>query len=128
LLVSLVTPSVPPRVRAKPWSEPTPGASWRNEAIGDIARNGRGEWKKRRGYHWRSRVENAMYRFKKLTSNRPCSRRVGSQATDMTIRVGASLHSVHAASILNNLVPRCTGVDVTVFQDGFRFGYSMSST
>jgi hypothetical protein len=39
-------------------SEDTPGASWRNEAIDDIARDGRGEWKKRSGYHQRSLVEN----------------------------------------------------------------------
>jgi len=36
------TPSIPPREGAKPWSEGTPGASWRNEAIDDIARDGRG--------------------------------------------------------------------------------------
>jgi hypothetical protein len=43
------TPSIPPREGAKPWSEGTPGASWRNEAINDIARDGRGEWKKHSG-------------------------------------------------------------------------------
>jgi hypothetical protein len=64
------TPSIPPREGAKPWPEHTPGASWRNEAIGDIARDGRREWKKRSGYHRRSLVENTMYRLKTLTGNR----------------------------------------------------------
>ena len=81
-------PSIPPREGAKPWPECTPGASWRNEAIGDIVRDGRGEWKKRSGYHRRSLVENAMYRFKILTGNRLWSRRISSQATEMAIRVG----------------------------------------
>jgi len=81
-------PSIPPREGAKPWPECTPGASWRNEAIGDIVRDGRREWKKRSGYHRRSLVENTMYRFKILTGNRLWSRRIGSQATEMAIRVG----------------------------------------
>ncbi|AMM18503.1 hypothetical protein AX768_30080 (plasmid) [Burkholderia sp. PAMC 28687] len=54
------TPSIAPREGAKPWSEDTPGASWRNEAIDDIARDGRGEWKKCSGYHRRSPIENTM--------------------------------------------------------------------
>ena len=82
------TPSIPPREGAKPWPECTPGASWRNEAIGGIVRDGRREWKKRSGYHRRSLVENTMYRFKILTGNRLWSRRIGSQATEMAIRVG----------------------------------------
>ena len=82
------TPSIPPREGAKPWLERSPGASWRNEAIGDIAQNGRREWKKRSGYHRRSLVENTMYRFKILTGNRLWSRRISSQATEMAIRVG----------------------------------------
>jgi len=82
------TSSIPPREGAQPWPERTPGASWRNEAIRDIARDGRREWKKRSGYHRRSLVENTMYRFKILTGNRLWSRRIGSQATEMAIRVG----------------------------------------
>jgi hypothetical protein len=82
------TPSIPPREGAKPWPERTPGASWRNEAVGDIAQNGRREWKKRSGYHRRSLVENTMYRYKTLTGNRLWARRIGSRATEMAIRVG----------------------------------------
>ena len=81
-------PSIPPREGAAPWSERTPGAQWRNEAIDAIARNGRGEWKKACGYHRRSLVENLMYRLKTLTGNRLWARCIGSQATEVAIRVG----------------------------------------
>jgi len=81
-------PSIPPREGAMPWSENTPGASWRNEAIDAIARSGRQEWKKRSGYHRRSLVENLMYRLKTLTGTRLWARCIGSQATEVAIRVG----------------------------------------
>lgn len=81
-------PSIPPREGAMPWPESTPGAPWRNEAIDDIARSGRREWKKSSGYHRRSLVENLMYRLKTLTGNRLWAREVGSQATEVAIRVG----------------------------------------
>jgi hypothetical protein len=57
------TPSIPPREGAQRWPERMLGASWRNEAIRDIARDGRREWNKRSGYHQRSLVENTMYRI-----------------------------------------------------------------
>jgi hypothetical protein len=82
------TPSIPPREGAKPWSESIPGASWRNEAINGIARDGRDEWKKRSGYHRRSLIENTMYRYKTLTGNCLSARCIGSQATEVAIRVG----------------------------------------
>ncbi len=91
------TPSIPPRQGAKPWSEGTPGASWRNEAIDDIARDGRGEWKKRSGYHRRSLIENTMYRYKTLTGNCLSARCIGSQATEVAIRVGIVNHMVTLA-------------------------------
>ncbi|MNT44328.1 hypothetical protein D3C72_1808500 [compost metagenome] len=40
------------------------------------------------GYHRRSLVENLMYRLKTLTGNRLWAREVGSQATEVAIRVG----------------------------------------
>jgi hypothetical protein len=91
------TPSIPPREGAKPWSEGTAGASWRNEAIDDIARDGRGEWKKHSGYHRRSLIENTMYRYKTLTGNRLSARCIGSQATEVAIRVGIVNHMVTLA-------------------------------
>jgi hypothetical protein len=56
--------------------------------IADIARDGGGEWKKCSGYHRRSLVEHTMYRLKAPTVNHLRSRHVGSQATEMAIRVG----------------------------------------
>ncbi len=81
-------PSIPPREGAMPWLENTPGAGWRNEAIDAISESGRPEWKKYSGYHRRSLVENLMYRLKTLTGNRLWARRIGSQATEVAIRVG----------------------------------------
>jgi Transposase DDE domain len=85
-------PSIPPREGAMPWPESTPGAGWRNEAIDAIAQSGRPEWKKCSGYHRRSLVENLMYRLKTLTGNCLWARRIGSQATEVAIRVGVLNH------------------------------------
>ena len=56
--------------------------------IAAIAKGGRAEWKKCSGYHRRSLVENLMYRLKTLTGNCLWARRIGSQATEVAIRVG----------------------------------------
>jgi hypothetical protein len=88
-------PSIPPREGAMPWPENTPGAGWRNEAIAAIAKGGRSKWKKCSGYHRRSLVENLMYRLKTLTGNRLWTRRIGSQATKVAIRV----------DVLNRMTP-----------------------
>ena len=60
------------------------------QRIDDFSADGLVHLKKfeRSGYHRRSLVENTMYRFKILTGNRLWSRRIGSQATEMAIRVG----------------------------------------
>jgi Transposase DDE domain len=91
------TLSIPPREGAKPWSGGAAGASWRNEAIDDIARDGRGEWKKRSGYHRRSLIENTMYQYKTLTENSLSARCIGSQATEVAIRVGIVNRHCHVA-------------------------------
>jgi hypothetical protein len=62
-------PSIPPREGASSWPEATPGAAWRNAAIGTIGKSSRREWKKSSGYHRRSLVENLMYRPKTLTGH-----------------------------------------------------------
>jgi hypothetical protein len=82
-------PSIPPREGAMPWPENTAGAGWRNEAI---AKGGRAGWKKCSGYHRRSLVENLMHRLKTLTGNRLWARRIGSQATEVSIRAGVLNH------------------------------------
>ena len=81
-------PSIPPREGAKPWPASTPGAAWRNAAIDAIERSSRREWKQATGYHRRSLAETLMYRLKVLTG--PClwARQTGSQATEVSIRVG----------------------------------------
>jgi len=63
-------------------------AATRDEAIDAIARSGRKEWKKRSGYPRRSLVVNLMYRLKTLTGTRLWARCIGSQATEVAIRVG----------------------------------------
>lgn len=81
-------PSIPPREGAMPWSDSTPGAAWRNAAIDAIEKSRRREWKQAGGYHCRSLAENLMYRLKTLTG--PClwAREIGSQATEVSVRVG----------------------------------------
>ncbi len=81
-------PSIPPREGAMPWPDSTPGAAWRNEVINAIAQSSRREWKKSSGYHRRSLVETLMFRLKTLTGNSLWARKVGSQATEVAIRVG----------------------------------------
>lgn len=81
-------PSIPPREGAMPWPANTPGANWRNKAIEAIGRSGRQKCKQRIGYHRRSLVENLMYRLKTLTGNRLWARCIGSQGTEVAIRVG----------------------------------------
>jgi len=63
-------------------------AATRDEAIDAIARSGRKEWKKRSGYPRRSLVVNLMYRLKTLTGTRLWALCIGSQATEVAIRVG----------------------------------------
>ena len=81
-------PSIPPREGAMPWPDNTPGAVWRNAAIDAIAKSSRREWKQATGYHRRSLAETLMYRLKMLTG--PClwAREIGSQATEVSVRVG----------------------------------------
>lgn len=81
-------PSIPPREGAMTWPDSTPGAAWRNAAIDAIAKSSRREWKQASGYHRRSRAENLMYRLKTLTGPRLWAREIGSQATEVSIRVG----------------------------------------
>jgi len=81
-------PSIPPRYGAKPWSESTPGAAWRNETIDVIEKRSRGEWKAASGYHRRSLAETLMYRLKTLTGHSLWAREIGSQAAEVAIRAG----------------------------------------
>lgn len=82
------TPSIPPREKAAAWPKTTPGSAWRNQAIETIAKVGKMKWKQISLYHQRSLAENIMYRFKTLTGSRLSARRIGSQSTEVSIRVG----------------------------------------
>ncbi len=82
------TPSIPPREGAAHWPTNTPGATWRDDAVGAIARLSRREWKKDSGYHRRLVAENAMYRFKTLSGNCLWARPTDSQAAEVAVRVG----------------------------------------
>ena len=90
-------PSIPPRDGAKPWSESTPGAAWRNEAIDVIEKSSRREWKAASGYHRRSLAETLMYRLKTLTGHSLWAREIGSQATEVAIRAGVLNRMVELA-------------------------------
>lgn len=81
-------PSIPPREGAAAWPEKTPGSAWRNQAIQTIAKDGKMKWKQATGYHQRSLVENLMYRLKTLTGPRLWARRINSQSTEVSIRIG----------------------------------------
>lgn len=81
-------PSIPPREGASPWPDSTPGATWRNAAIARIAASSRRAWKQASGYHRRSLAETLMYRLKTLTGPTLWARSIGTQATEVAIRVG----------------------------------------
>lgn len=76
---------VPPRENAVPWA----ADHLRPQALADIATHGLSAWKRARGYHHRSRAENAMYRFKQLFGDRLASRRFETQVTEVHVRVAA---------------------------------------
>lgn len=76
---------VPPRENAVPWA----ADHLRPQALAEIATHGLSAWKRARGYHHRSRAENAMYRFKQLFGDRLASRRFETQVTEVHVRVAA---------------------------------------
>lgn len=61
---------VPPPAHACINDRDTPEAHERNAAIVEIGLSDRADWKKRVGYHVRSRVETAMFRFKVIIGER----------------------------------------------------------
>lgn len=54
----------------------------RDEAIRYIRRHGRKKWKREHGYHLRSLVETAIYRFKGIIGRVLCSRKLPQQRTE----------------------------------------------
>ncbi len=68
------TLSIPPRQGTAHGPANTAGATWRNDAVDEIARLDHREWKKVSDDHRRALAENAMYRLKILASNRSVRR------------------------------------------------------
>jgi|SRR5471032_353879 len=82
------SPWFPPRVGANHWSQRTPGAAWRNDAIDVNAQRSRRDWKRASCYHRRSLAETLMYRLTVLTGRGLAARTIGAQATEVVIRAG----------------------------------------
>lgn len=57
----------------------------RNESIKKIKRVGRKKWKQQSGYHQRSKVETAMFRYKAVIGDHLSARVVGNQKTEVAI-------------------------------------------
>jgi hypothetical protein len=80
------TAIIPPRRNAKPWKPDTVGAVARNEALRASRRFGRTIWRRRSGYHRRSRAETKMHCVKH-PGQRLASRDFDRQVTDFQVRV-----------------------------------------
>lgn len=76
---------IPPRRSAKPWTEPTAGATARNEAPRSCRRPGRAIWKRWTGDHRRSPIEEKMRRLK-LLGERVMSRDFDRRLAELQIR------------------------------------------
>lgn len=91
---------IPPQKNACLW--PESGAEHpRNQAVTEIEKKGRKEWKQNIGYHVRSLVETTMYRIKTIFTGKFKSRLIGNQ----------KLESRLICNILNKLIaitrPKC---------------------
>jgi hypothetical protein len=76
------------RFSAVHWPASQVGGPERNAAIDHIARSGKQDWKDKSVYHRHALVENLMYRFKTLTSERLWARDVDVQDAKVAVRVG----------------------------------------
>lgn len=78
--------NIPPRRTANYWPEDTPAAKARNEALAAIETYGRPKWKRQVGYHGRSRVETAMWRYKAAFGDKLATRKDQTQLTQLHLR------------------------------------------
>jgi len=81
---------IPPRTgaRQRKHGPEERGVAARNEVLREIAQEGRAEWKRRRGYHRRSKAESGMYRYKAMFGDRLSSRGFSSQSSEAFIKCG----------------------------------------
>ena len=77
---------IPPRKNAKPWKTVTAGAVARNEALRASKYLGRAIWRRRSGYHRRSRVETKMHCVK-LLGQRLMARDFHRQVAELQVRI-----------------------------------------
>ena len=77
---------IPPRKNAKPWKPDTAGAIARNEILRTPKRVGRTIWRRRSGYHRRSRAETKMHCVK-LLGQRLSARDFDRQVAEFQVRV-----------------------------------------
>jgi len=88
LIVRKITSIIPPQHNARIWQHgnckapPHP----RDEALRYIRRHGRKKWKRDRGYHRRSKAENAMYRFKTIFGSSLWARTLENQQLEARIK------------------------------------------
>lgn len=72
-----------PRHKSKRWEDLK---SVRDEVFWQIQEKGRKEWKQESGYHRRSLVENAFYRYKQILGDKLASRKLENQCTEAMVR------------------------------------------
>lgn len=61
----------------------------RDEVVWEIQERGRKEWKQESGYHRRSLVENAFYRYKQIFRDKLSSRKLANQQVEASLRCHA---------------------------------------
>ena len=86
---NLISAIIPPRETAKTLEEvyanPPPEESQRDKTIKSVRKLGLKEWKKGSGYHCRSKVETAMYRYKQIIGDKLKARLTETQHTEHKI-------------------------------------------
>jgi len=78
---------VPPTKSARLSRRSAAGAHARNATVGSVRELGRREWKKRRGYYRRARVDYSFYRYKQRIGGQLRSRNAAAQETETGIAI-----------------------------------------
>lgn len=91
LITRQIASIIPPRRNARIWQHGNSKAlpHPRDEALRYIRRHGRKKWKRDRGYHRRSKAENAMYRFKTIFGSSLWARSLEKQQVETMIKCKA---------------------------------------
>jgi Transposase DDE domain len=83
-----IEPIIPPREDAAHWTDKEGNDldHPRNEALNIIEDVGKAEWKKRSGYHRRSKSEVAMFRYKTIFTPKMYARKIENQKTEAQVK------------------------------------------